>query len=74
MNLKNLIICATQFEGGSMETALIFFIVQSGKGVPHTKNLCTVNTTRGLSGKCMNLRNYTLCEVREPKKSSPTND
>jgi hypothetical protein len=65
MKLKNLIFCATQFEGGSMETASIFFIVQPGKGLPHTKNLCSVNTTRGLSGKCMNLLNYTLCEVKE---------
>ena len=53
-----------------MQKRLVIFMALPGKGLPHQENLCSPVVTRGLSGKCMNLQNYTLCEVLARKPGS----
>jgi hypothetical protein len=46
-----------------MQKPSVIFMALPGKGLPYQENLYRPVSTRGSNGNCMNLLNYTLCEV-----------
>ena len=62
---RNTISCAIQTERITVKTLSAFFMAQCWKPLPHTKNLFAQAATLRKRAKCMFLRNYTLCEIKE---------